>query len=516
MESPQTLVDLVANAAQNYPDNMAFSSQSAGLTFKELDERSNGLANLLRKEGIQKGDRVGVLLSRTVRTAIAVYGILKSGGVIVPLNQMAPSEWIKTIIADCEIRMLISEPNLSRNHEALSKSIRILGKKDDEFLSWDQMEVMSTASVPQVELEPNDPAYLMYTSGSTGNPKGILHTHFSGIAYAVQSAELYDLSPSDRIGNVAPLFFDQSTFGYFSSVYSGSCTYIFSDGELIMPKSLSMAISSNELTVLYSVPSFFNALVSHNPETIFDKVRWVLYGGESFPIKSLNRLFSSFPQSKVSNVYGPTEVNQCTYYHLTGPSNDSVIPLGQIWENTDYLIMREDGSTSKRGSGELLISSTTMMREYWNRPELNAKVFYNEERTGKRYYRTGDNVSLNEKGELIFSGRSDRLVKVKGYRAELDFIENVIQKSEQVKEVAVILVPQKIQNELCAFIVLNEGHEFNKFELEKMMMRYVPRYHTPDHYIMMESLPLSSSGKVSHKELLHKIQMDRINNPLSQ
>jgi len=356
----------------------------------------------------------------------------------------------------------------------------------------------------EVDIKQNDLAYILYTSGSTGEPKGIVHTHASGMAYARQSCLLYEVSTNDVIGNVASLHFDQSTFGYFSAMYAGCTTYIFGTSELVMLGSFCEAVRTNEISILYSVPSLFISLVEGDFDLDFPSVRWIKYGGESFPPNKLNELIAKTPKAKLSNVYGPAEVNQCTYFTISEVLDpEKKVPIGQVWSNTEYLILDSENQPVPQGEqGEFLVHSITMMSGYWNNDYLNEKSFYNKIEGGKevKYYRTGDYVYLNKNNELVFVGRMDRQVKISGYRVELGAIEQILIKFPEVKDVAVFTSQSNAMRELCAAIVPNNS-PLDSDILRKKLLKLLPKTSIPKHFFEVQSLPHSVNGKVHYQKL---------------
>ncbi|SIN74155.1 amino acid adenylation domain-containing protein [Algoriphagus halophilus] len=499
----QLLSELIAIGAKETPNKIAFKSAESQISYQELESRSNQLANWLVENQVKKGDRVGILIEKNVFTAYAIYGILKAGAVLVALDPSQPSERLNTIIADCNIKIVLTIPSHQRIIDQIdTQNLLVVGSH--QGVSWDTIFQLASNPPLDLDIEPSDLAYILYTSGSTGEPKGIVHTHSSGMAYARQSTLLYEVSENDTIGNVASLHFDQSTFGYFSAMYAGCTTYIFNTSELVMLGSFCEAVRANGITILYSVPSLFISLIEGGFDLDFPSLRWIKYGGESFPPIKLNELLKKAPNSKISNVYGPAEVNQCTYFTISKPIEaDKEVPIGQVWENTSYLILNSEGQQVAPGEqGEFLVHSVTMMSGYWNNETLNQKSFYIDRKEGKEvnYYRTGDYVYLNKNNELVFVGRMDRQVKINGYRIELGAIEQVLIQCPEVKDVAVFTCKSNGMRELCAAIVPKEKPLDNN-SLRKRLIKLLPKTSIPKHFFEVQSLPHSVNGKVHYRKL---------------
>ncbi|RYG32892.1 MAG: amino acid adenylation domain-containing protein, partial [Chitinophagaceae bacterium] len=389
---------------------------------------------MLSELGVKRGDRVGVFLDPSIETPIAVYGIMSAGAVFVPLDPNAPPARIAYVLNDCGIRYMISGKKQIRSlNKVLEENISleaVIGideKLSVKTVSWEEVAQTSQSQTVTVRMLEDDIAYIMYTSGTTGTPKGIMHSHRSGLAYAKLSMDLYDVGSTDILANHSPLHFDISTMGYFTMPLAGGTTVIIPETHKLIPASLSQLIEKEKITIWYSVPLALTQLLQRGglEDRKMDALRWVLFGGEPFPSKHLRSLMKLWSKAVFSNVYGPAEVNQCTYYNLTGlPENDDAVPLGLVWNNTEVLIVDSNNLEVKNGdTGELLVRTATMMTGYWGKPELNQKAFFRRERfegAGEIYYRTGDLVWQKSDGQLMFAGRRDRQIKVRGYRVELD------------------------------------------------------------------------------------------------
>ncbi|MEM9849541.1 MAG: AMP-binding protein, partial [Bacteroidota bacterium] len=413
-----TLPHTVLNAADRSPNHLAFRCMESSCSYAELAKQMNQLANCLLELGLKKGDRVGVFLNRSIETAVSIYGIMNAGGVYVPIDPNLSVERVRFLIKDCGIRHLVTNPAQARRLKkvlAEKTDLRyVIGLQKDwaiPTIAWENVFQYPT-STPKVRILAQDLAYIMYTSGSTGIPKGIMHTHYSGLSYAQLSSDLYQLHAKDIFGNHAPLFFDISTFGYFSVPLKGATTIIATDAHVKMPASLSKLIAEERISIWYSVPLALIQMLQRGvlEERNWDALRWILYGGEPFPIKHLKTLMERLPQTRFSNVYGPAEVNQCTYYHFSEiPEEDEPIPLGEVWNNSEGLILDEDDKMVAAGErGELVIRSATRMKGYWQNPALTERSFYlqkTEYGTSNVFYRTGDLVRLDEQGRLQFLGR---------------------------------------------------------------------------------------------------------------
>ena len=528
---PFLLTHTIRNSSERFPEKIAFKCGNASISYQELVDLAHQLGNLLMKHGVQKGDRVGIYLNKSIESAIAVYGIMSAGAAFVPLDTTAPPNRTRFLLNDCEIEFLITHKSQRRTLKTVLEEktpikalIGIEGDWDCPTTSWEEIKSYST-QIPPVNILEQDLAYIMYTSGSTGLPKGIMHTHHSGLSYAQLSAELYDVGPEDRVGNHAPLHFDISTFGYFTSPLAGATTVLVPDAYAKLPASLSQLMEKEQLTIWYSVPLALTQLLSHGilEERDMSSLRWVLYGGEPFPIKHLRTLMEKWPKARFCNVYGPAEVNQCTYYHLEkSPNEGGSVPLGKIWDNAEMRIVDGNDKQVQPGEqGELLVRTPTMMQGYWNQPELTQKGLYFEEPYPgyrKTFYRTGDLVRIDESGNLLFLGRKDRQIKVRGNRIELDEIEAVLVSHPAVVEAAILAFRNENEERFIkGAVIKKEGVDILPEDLKQYISARMPIYAVPDDILILKEFPLyiewksrlSKIGKIKpimEKTLLEYVQ----------
>ena len=452
------LPQAVDNAASRFPDKDAIRCFGKSLTYGELALRSGSLARVLKEHGVRRGDRVGIFMNKSFEAVISLYGIMKAGAAYVPLDPFAPPARLSYVIKDCGIRCLISKneklPGLRQILSADTGLEHILGVDETgdlpvNTISWDAIFNASLLTNPYEKLTEQDLSYILYTSGSTGNPKGIVHTHRSALSFALWGQDTYSVSSEDRLSNHAPLHFDLSTFDLFASAIAGATTVIIPEAITKFPTSLSTLMADERISVWYSVPFALIQLMQHGSMHLRDlsALRWILFAGEVFPTKHLVQLMAQFPDVRFSNLYGPTETNVCTYYHVQPILGDSdeAIPIGRPCENVEDLVVDADDQPVEPGEvGELLIRGGVVMRGYWGQPERNEQSFYRRKDIlgfEDLFYHTGDLVQLLPDGNYRYRGRKDRQVKTRGYRVELDEVETALLSHPQVQEAAVYTIP---------------------------------------------------------------------------
>ena len=508
------LYESVDHWAEHAPDKDAFCCLDQSITYRQLSHFSSRLAGVLMANGIKRGDRVGVFLAKSLESMIAIYGIMKAGAAFVPLDPAASSDRLVGMIEHCGISCLISHPDMQpKLHGILAASdditciIGVPGADTPnvQTVDWDQVAQSPIATPAQIIAD--DIAYIMYTSGSTGTPKGITHTHASGLAYAYAITDLYDVQPSDRFGNHAPLHFDISTFDYFAAPLRGATTVIIPEPYMKMPASLSELMEKERLTLWFSAPNALIQLLLNGALETRDlqSLRWVIFGGEPFPPKYLRALMAQWPKARFSNSYGPAEVNMCSYYHIDAPlaKDADAIPIGRMWDIAEGLIVDEmDCPVAAGTQGELLVRAPTRMQGYWNAPELNARCFYTRPvSTGINdvFYRTGDIVVDAGENRLMFLGRKDRQIKLRGYRIELDEIEFVLATHPVVEEAAAYITASGACIE--AAVTVNTGSELNTTELTEYCIAKLPTYAIPKTIRIIKAFPRTTSQKIDRRTL---------------
>ncbi len=507
---------MILEAADRHPDGQAFVFGKESLTYSQLVEKASGLAAFLKERGTKVGDRIGVLLPPCIESPVAVYGSLLAGCAFVPLDPDAPGPRLEYAIRDCGISHVVTSDHLSGklpSRDAVEQRIESLigvdAASDPRTFSWEEVSEFENDDASGHGSNEDSLAYVMYTSGTTGEPKGIMHTNASGLAYARASRDLYGVSSSDRLANHSPLHFDISTMGYLTMPLANGTTVLLPDAHKKMPASLSQLLETEKITIWYSVPLALTQLVDFGAidKRDLSSLRWILFGGEPFPTDKLKHLMDLLPHARYSNVYGPAEVNQCTFFNFDSSiSLENAVPLGQVWEAAEGIVRGRGGSDVRNGEdGELLISSGTMMKGYWGREDLTAssvirlRAADGEERL---FYKTRDIVRHRPDGSLDFVGRADRQVKVRGYRVELNEIEAAIRDHDGISDCGVVVSEDsEEERSIRAFAALRNGITVSKEQVLEHLALSLPRYALPSEVLFVESIPRTPAGKIDYKAL---------------
>ncbi len=513
----RSIPSLIHAVADRHGDRLAISRLDAALTYAELAAASQRVAQSLTALGVRRGDRVGLYQLQTLETLVALHGILLAGGAYVPIDPQQPPARVAAILKRCDVRVLFSNglaPALVDKvlqHGGPIETLIGSAPEGDGFqvVPWRSAAAgLSDRRLAGVKGE--DLAYLIFTSGSTGLPKGIVHTHRSALTYAQAAADLYGLGPEDRIAGIAPLHFDQSTFHLFSAPVAAAAACLVPEAHARLPASLARCLETDDVSVIYTVPYLLIQLLLRGglDQVNLERVRWVLFGGEPFPAALLNRLMARLPHVRFSNVYGPAEVNQCTYFHLPQGRRWSAasVPVGQAWPEAEIRIVSETGDLAEAGErGELWVRSETMMQRYWGGAEDDPSVFAAcQDPAGNtaRFYRTGDRFSQDTAGRLWFVGRMDRQVKVRGQRLDLDEVEMILQQHSQVNEAAAFLVAGQDNVSLVAAAVIpSPGPSPDCRELRRYLAQHLPPAAVPQSVEVRDCFPRTGSDKIDRRAL---------------
>ncbi len=518
------LPQLLIATAERFPEKAALVFQNQRLSYLELDEASNRLAHALKKNGVRRGDRVGIFINKSLPAYVSVFGILKAEAVYVPLDPGAPAKRLRYIINNCGIHCLLSTANkiepleqIGAEGAPLQRIIFVDNQPGPERLAgaavvpW--LEVLQENSCcPELTSIETDLAYILYTSGSTGEPKGVMISHRNALTFIDWAFDTIRIQPADRVSNHAPLHFDLSIFDIFAAVKGGATIFPVPAETAKFPVKLSDFISQAKISVWYSVPSAWVHLLSRGQLEKFDfsALRAIIFAGEVFPSKHLRELMQMIPRAAYYNWYGPTETNVITSYEVKQPPpTDDPIPIGKPCSNMEVFALDEQEKLiSEPGAvGELYGRGPGVAQGYWNDPaKTDARFVRNplQPHFWDRAYKTGDLVKLDAAGNYLYLGRRDHQVKVQGYRIELGEIETALLSHPEVEEAAVVAMENEQQiTYLKAFVVGRSNRRLNEVELKRHCAQHVPKYMIPEAIEWRDALPKTSTGKTDKKHLLN-------------
>ena len=492
--------ELVAAEAVRRPEAVALIYGEKQLTYGQLNERANQLAHYLRKRGVGLEVRAGVLLEPSIEFVVALLAILKAGGSYVPLDPAYPKQRLEFMLDDAGVRLLLTVPGESELSE--SREVVYL----DE--TWKQFADESREN-PQTQTTAEDLAYVMYTSGSTGQPKGAAITH-RAINRLVRNTNYVQLNESDRVAQASNVSFDAATFEIWGALTSGATLVGVTKETVISPSEFKRAIAEQQISVMFLTTALFNQVAQNEPDA-FASMRYVLFGGELCDAQAAGRVLQSGKPQHLQHVYGPTEgTTFSTSYEIHEVTADArTLPIGRVISSTELWVLDQYGQVAPVGvPGELYIGGDGIAREYLGCPELTAEKFvphpYSTE-PGARLYRTGDLVRYLSDGNIDFLGRMDQQVKLRGFRIELGEIETVLQQHPAVRESVVVFREDAPGHKhLVAYVVGDSQTPAGAqliTELRSWVQQRLPDYFMPAHFIVLDKLPLTPNGKVDRRVL---------------
>jgi amino acid adenylation domain-containing protein len=377
-------------------------------------------------------------------------------------------------------------------------------------VTWQQVLRWPTKSLPSTDLIDCDLAHIMYTSGSTGNPKGVMVTHRSILNFASCFYNCLEVQPGDRISHQLPIYFAASVVDLFTSVQAGATIIVVPPELSVFPVELANFIEAQQINIWFSVPSLLIQLILRGnlQQHRFQHLRKILFAGEVFPVQYLRQLIEMLPHVKYCNIYGSAETGARTYYQFkTIPPELDSIPIGQACANTELFVVNDEHQIAEPGEvGELYARGSSLMKGYWGTIEKTKEVLVpyrlyphiGEETV----FRTGDLVKQDVDGNYIYIGRRDRLIKSRGYRIELEEIEKAIQQHPEIEDVAVIAIPdEEIGNRLKAVAVLMSGSGLDQSVFQSFCAQTIPKYMIPESIEFRSQLPKTPTGKVDRVAL---------------
>jgi L-proline---[L-prolyl-carrier protein] ligase len=513
---------ILSESAARLPDKEALRFEHVALSYGKLDALTNRLARTLQDAGVRRGDRVGIYIHKSPGAVIAIFGALKAGAIFVPLDAGAPVKRLAYIIRNCNIRVLITSTEVNGLLDLLDEEtpIQTLILMDDRapahlpqslrVVSWADTIAQNDTPVRAAGVIETDLAYILYTSGSTGEPKGVMISHRTILTFVNWACTAFHMTPADRVTSHAPLHFDLSTFDIYATLKAGGTVVLVPERLSVFPVQLADLLQDQRITITYLVPSILSLMITYGKLDAHDlsALRAVLFAGEVFPIKSLRQLAAAIPHADFYNLYGPTETNVCTYYKVQSadltPDRTRPVPIGVACENTEVFAVddRQQLVTEPGREGELWVRGSCVAQGYWGDAEKTAATFISnsfQRQFHEVAYRTGDIVTLaDDRVNWMYLGRRDHMVKSRGYRIELGEIEAALYTHPQVKEAAVVTVPDDLMgNRIKAFVVSSPEGNLSRQDLDAHCSRILPRYMLPESIEFRDELPKTSTGKIN-------------------
>lgn len=469
---------LLLESAKRFPDNIAVCDEFNEITYGELLRKSQSISLILREKYDADQNCVGILLEKSIQYVESIFGILQAGMTYVPLNTNLPKDKLKYILENTNIKVVITDKKHSDTIGNMSDTIVL----DNLFLEY--VSGLGQSSQP-ISTNMEDIAYILYTSGSTGIPKGIKISHRASLTFVHWAKELISASSNDVFASHAPFHFDLSIFDIFVSIAVGACLIICPKSVSSFPKTLVNFILEKKITIWYSVPSIIVQMSKTINFKQIHALRVLIYAGESMPVKFVKSIRQALSNTKMYNFYGPTETNVITFYAITEKDDDALeIPIGTACPYASIEIRDENGTLSDMGKiGELIVVTESLMTGYYGQEEFSPSMQYS----------TGDLVKIVGNNTFEYVGRIDNMVKVNGYRVELEEIENTIKRYPNINNCIVQVQNEDDKDILCCRY--STDISINKNELMEFLCQNMEEYKIPTRYFHSDTIKTNERGK---------------------
>lgn len=510
------LQDFLADAARRLPDKEALLVSKKRYTYAELDRGATALAHALVGLGVRRGDRVIVFADNTVETYVSFWGVLKANAVVSIINPMTKEDKLAYYLNDCRATALITDAHLqgvfapaARRSKHL-KTVVVSGALDASKLgslpglvAWEQALVGHSADrEPERRCIDVDLASIVYTSGSTGDPKGVMLTHRNMITAAVSIGTYLDVREDEVILGVLPMAFDYGLYQMIMCVWAGARLVL--ERSFSFPAAVLKLMVEERVTGFPGVPTIFAVLAEMKTLKDYDlaSIRYVTNTAAALPVKHILMLRDLFPSARIYSMYGLTECKRCTYLP---PEDIDTKPtsIGFAIPNTElWLVDESDNRIGPGKVGQLVIRGATVMKGYWEKPEATARRLRPGPLPGEQVLYTGDLCRMDEEGYLYFVGRMDDIIKSRGEKVPPKEVEAVLCDIEGVREAAVIGVPDEVLGQAVkAFVVLESGITMTEKDVQRECAARLENYYVPKHVAFVPDLPKTTTGKIKKIDL---------------
>lgn len=490
---------------KKYPDKIGYADEIQKLTFLQVYRKALNLAEKIVEQNCFKMP-IAIYMEKSVDVLISFFAAAYSGNFYSPIDVDMPESRIKKILEILKPRIIITKRNLAETINALAP--------DAVVIFEDEVTDVSSGSYEKVFEQRDrtcdtDLLYVLFTSGSTGIPKGVTICHRAVMDYIDCIEDIFHITSDDSFGNQAPFYFDNSILDIYTTMKTGASMYIIPQKVFAWPIPLLKYLDENKINTIFWVPSAMLMIAKMKALKAYDmrgKLKRVLFCGEVMPNKTLNIWRKYLPDAVFANLYGPTEITDaCTYYIADREFSDAEpLPIGRPMKNTDVLILNEKNEPVKDGeSGELCVRGTSLSMGYYHNPEKTAEVFVQNplnEAYPEIIYRTGDIVKYNEYGEIVYLSRKDFQVKHMGHRIELGEIETAVSSLDEVSGNCCLYDEKRSK----IVLFLEENFPEEKIELEKInqqIKNLIPEYMLPNRIVYVDKMPLNANGKTDRKKL---------------
>ncbi len=495
----QCIHQLFEQQAEQTPDAIALVFNGEQLTYRELNIRSNQLAAYLQTRGVGAEVLVGICMDRSLAMVVSLLGILKAGGAYVPLDPAYPQERLAFMLADTQIQLLLTQTELITKLPTHNAEVICVDA------DWEKISQQPSTN-PNHLTKPDNLAYVMYTSGSTGQPKGVSIMH-RGVVRLVKDTNYVSLIESDVFLQLSPISFDAATFELWGCLLNGGRLVIFPPHTPSIDE-LAQIIQQYQVTILWLTAGLFHLIVDEKIDTL-KPLRQLLAGGDVLSVSHVQRFLDNVKNCQLINGYGPTENTTFTCcHHITVPLKPGTsIPIGKSISNTQTYILDPHLQPVPIGiPGELYIGGDGLARGYFNRPELTDERFISNPFTlnGEKLYKSGDLARYLPSGEIEYLGRMDYQVKVSGFRIELGEIDTALLQYPEISEAVTIVradTPGKKVLVSYFTVITDRSKSTIVSDLRQFLKQRLPDFMVPTSFMALATMPLTPTGKIDRQAL---------------
>ena len=499
----KTIVGLFEEQVEKNPDNTAIVYNDQKLTYRQLNNKANCLANYLINIGIKKQSVIPVIMNRSTDLIISMLAIIKIGAVYLPISMETPIERIDYILQNSNSKFAIS-----KKYFDVDADVKFINIEEIDYSKY------STTNL-NTSLDPLDLLYIIYTSGSTGKPKGVKVCNQNLVNFIYSFINLYkDISPNDRLLASTNISFDVSIFELYMPLLNGATLYLYDEPTINDIHKYCESIIQNQITFAYIPPNILEMIydVLSTYENI--NLNKLLLGVEPIKSETIRKYYKLNANLKIVNAYGPTETTICATAILLNQNildNYTIIPIGKPLDNLKIYILDKDMQSVPIGmAGEMYISGDNVSRGYLNNSELTEKAFVNIPNLNCQCaYKTGDLAKWDDTGIINFIGRNDNQVKINGHRIELGEIENIAQKYSYIKKA--IAIKQSLNNREFITLYYTTAKKIATKDLRNFLLYFLPKYMVPSYYIALDAFPCTPNGKIDRKALPMPTEIENIN-----
>jgi len=521
----ELLQEYAAARAERRPDDVALVMREERVTYGELEASSNRIARMLWEVGCTRGDRVCLFLPKSTTALACMLGVLKADCVYVPIDVTGPAARLERIVRSADPRLVLAASSAAPvldelcGMSELGRTLRVASIEQTPIACEHFRSVFARPDWEVLSLEPldwanstRDAAHILFTSGSTGMPKGVVITHANVIHFVEWARGYFGTAPGDRVSGHPPLYFDLSTFDIYGTMAAGAQLHLVPPELSLLPHKLADFMRRAELTQWFSVPSILTYMAKFDVVQFgdFPALERLLWCGEAIPTPTLMYWMERLPNVAFTNLYGPTEATIASSYFTVRErpaSEREAIPIGTACPGEELLVLDEAMRPIPSGViGDLYIGGAGLSPGYWRDDEKTLAAFRPDPRSasgGARLYRTGDLARVGTDGLIYFAGRSDTQIKSRGYRIELGEIEAALSAVDAVRESAVVGVYAGgfEGTAICCAYALCDNTRVDRQSLRGELSNVLPSYMLPSRWLALESLPKNANGKIDRKRL---------------